>query len=130
MSQLRRNFITIDANQGFTCERCGGKVFPLGTGSYRNHCPYCLWTIHVDDIPGDRREDCKGLMEPIDIDYRSSKGYIVIHKCVSCGTVRRNKLALDDPDQPDNFNLVLELMKRGGCHRLLCRDGNFDVQKW
>jgi hypothetical protein len=52
-------------------------------------------------------------MEPFGIDYKRSKGYIVIHSCKSCGTVKRNKLALSDPEQPDDFNLVLELMQFG-----------------
>jgi hypothetical protein len=50
-------------------------------------------------------------MEPVGIDYRSFKGHIVIPR--SCGTVKRNKLALNDPEQPDDFDLVLELMQFG-----------------
>ena len=113
MSQLWRSFYAIDTNQGFVCERCGSEVGSLRSGGYRNHCPYCLWTKHVDDIPGDRMAGCDGLMEPIGIDYKRSKGYIVIHRCKSCGTVKRNKLALNDPEQPDDFDLVLELMQSG-----------------
>ncbi len=39
-------------------------------------------------------------MEPIGLDYKNSKGYIAIHKCKSCGAVRRNKLALGFLSQP------------------------------
>ena len=60
---------------------------------------------------------CEGLMQPVGIDYKSSKGYVVIHKCRSCGTVKRNRLALDDPEQPDDFDLVLELMQFGAPSR-------------
>jgi hypothetical protein len=41
-------------NQGFTCENCGASVAPLSNGSYRNHCPACLLSKHVDILPGDR----------------------------------------------------------------------------
>ncbi|WDF05905.1 RNHCP domain-containing protein [Shouchella hunanensis] len=33
-------------------------------GSYRNHCPFCLYSKHQDIIPGDRASTCGGLMEP------------------------------------------------------------------
>ena len=50
--------------EDFVCEHCGTKV--VGDG-YTNHCPKCLWSKHVDIMPGDRAEDCQGLMRPIDI---------------------------------------------------------------
>ena len=53
------------------------------------------------------------MMEPIGLDYKRSKGYIVIHRCMTCGTVSQNKPALDDPEQPDDIDLVLELMQFG-----------------
>ena len=111
MSLMQRRFTKI--NEGFVCEHCGYEVLPLKTGSCRNHCPRCLWSKHVDIFPGDRMEDCQGMMEPIGIDYRASKGYIVVHRCVRCGAVCRNKLVFDDPDQPDDFDIVLDLMKEG-----------------
>ena len=46
------NFTEID--EEFICENCGRKVEPLGY-SCRNHCPYCLYSKHVDINPGDRR---------------------------------------------------------------------------
>lgn len=73
--------------EDFTCEHCGAEV--EGNG-YTNHCPKCLWSMHVDNDPGDRANHCNGLMEPIAIEYKSS-GSIITHKCTRCGTIKRNK---------------------------------------
>ena len=34
-------------DSGFTCAHCGREVEALGYTS-RNHCPFCLWSLHVD----------------------------------------------------------------------------------
>ncbi len=81
----------------FACEHCGKQVMPLPRGSYRNHCPHCLWSKHVDEAgPGDRASLCKGLMEPQAIDQESSKGWVIIHRCIVCRKESRNKAAPDD----------------------------------
>ena len=64
-----------EIDEGFVCEHCGKKVEPLGY-SCRNHCPECLYSKHVDINPGDREETCHGLLEPIDIEINSKKGYV------------------------------------------------------
>ena len=58
-------------NTAFTCEHCGREVVPLTSGSYRNHCPFCLYSKHVDALPGDRMSECGGLMEPVGLTYKS-----------------------------------------------------------
>ncbi|MFI6325673.1 RNHCP domain-containing protein [Nonomuraea sp. NPDC050556] len=83
-------------NTGFTCERCGHRVAPLRNGSYRNHCPACLHSKHVDLRPGDRASPCQGLMAPVRLDHHSAKGYMVVHRCLACGLVGRNRIADDD----------------------------------
>jgi RNHCP domain len=95
-----------DENVGFACAHCGSAVAPLQNGSYRNHCPFCLYSRHVDRRPGDRACSCRGLMAPIDVDFRSGKGLLVVHRCVRCGFVGRNRAA------PDDVEAVLELMRR------------------
>lgn len=40
-------------NQGFICQNCGESVLPLENGSFRNHCPQCLFSVHLDDAQGD-----------------------------------------------------------------------------
>ena len=96
-----KKFSVID--EEFTCENCGKKVPKLGY-SCRNHCPYCLYSKHVDINPGDRQEKCHGLLEPIGIETNSKKGYIIIFKCQKCKAIRKNKVATDD-----NMEKIIEL---------------------
>jgi RNHCP domain len=107
-----RRFTVTGTNNGFTCAHCGLEVKPLRNGSVRNHCPHCLHSLHVDVNPGDRASDCLGLLEPVEVDYDGKKGWIVVHRCAKCGAERRNKAALDDPDQPDDFEVVIALSKK------------------
>jgi len=95
-------------NTGFICEHCGQEVKPLTNGSYRNHCPFCLYSKHVDVGPGDRSDLCGGLMEPISTYYNSHKGYQIRHRCLLCGQQRVNIVARDT-DQPDDFEVLLKL---------------------
>lgn len=87
----------IARQEPFVCEHCGKAVEPLAQGSYRNHCPYCLWSKHVDaEGPGDRASACGGLMEPVALDQDGKKGWVLLHQCVKCGKEIRNKTAPDD----------------------------------
>ena len=89
--------IFIAREEPFTCEHCGAPVQPLRGGTYRNHCPQCLWSKHVDDQgPGDRASLCSGMMEPVGIDQSGKKGGMVIHRCETCGKTIPNKRAEDD----------------------------------
>jgi DNA-directed RNA polymerase subunit RPC12/RpoP len=85
-------------NAGFACAHCRADVERLRNGSYRNHCPRCLWSRHVDERPGDRASACGGPMEPVDVDHTPAKGFVVVHRCTRCRTVRRNRAAPDDVD--------------------------------
>ena len=50
---------THPCDEAFTCKRCGRLVVPEGAGSdHRNHCPYCLCSVHLDKASGDREADC------------------------------------------------------------------------
>jgi rubrerythrin len=94
--------------EDFICEHCGAET--SGDG-YTNHCPKCLYSLHVDVNPGDRANGCGGLMEPVAVEYKSS-GSVITHRCLKCGTLKNNKSAKDD-----NMNVMLELMRRSGLHR-------------
>ena len=94
-----------EIDEEFVCENCGKKVKPLGY-SCRNHCPYCLYSKHVDINPGDREENCHGLLKPIDIEISSKKGYMIVFECIKCGAIRKNKMAEDD-----NMDLIYEIVK-------------------
>jgi len=78
--------------EDFTCDHCGKAV--AGSG-YTNHCPECLWSKHVDNLPGDRGNPCHGLMEPIGLELRGDKRQI-IHTCQTCGIIKKNKVADND----------------------------------
>jgi hypothetical protein len=71
----------------------------------RNHCPYCLWSRHLDEFKaGDRMSACKAAMKPIGLTlkeshnkYRSNSGELMlVHLCQDCGRVIINRIAADD----------------------------------
>ena len=95
-------------DNGFICKNCGKEVVPMGTSS-RNHCPFCLCSLHVDINPGDRANECGGLMRPIRTEPDAKRGFIIIHKCEKCGEIRRNRAALNAKTQPDNRSLLIKL---------------------
>ena len=96
-------------DSGFICGHCKKEVPLLGYTS-RNHCPYCLWSRHLDENPGDRASECKGLMEPVSAEPDAKKGYIIIHRCTECGAIRRNKAAYGPKAEVgDNMKLIISL---------------------
>ncbi len=92
--------------QAFRCRHCRRFVGPVWSGGkYRNHCPFCLHSRHVDlSRPGDRLSPCGGTMAPIGKFVRADGEYCLVHRCLACGLERRNRVAADDC-----FELVLEL---------------------
>jgi hypothetical protein len=50
-------------------------------------------------------------MEPIALEHSSKKGWRIIHRCLTCGAIRRNRLA-DDPVQPDAVEAVILLARQ------------------
>jgi hypothetical protein len=93
----RKKFIRENPNESFICQYCKKAVMPLlHGGNQRNHCPYCLSSIHVDIIPGDRRASCRNIMKPISIWIQKNREWSVIHRCNGCGIIRTNRIAADD----------------------------------
>lgn len=88
--------------EDFVCENCGVSV--IGNG-YTNHCPYCLWSKHVDNNPGDREALCGGKMYPKSIEKKADQ-YVINHVCESCGHEKKNKTSSDD-----DFNKIIEVSK-------------------
>lgn len=81
----------------YQCLNCGWPVVSAGAGTnHRNHCPNCLYSIHLDNEPGDRESDCHGRMEPIGVWVRKSGEWAIIHRCVRCGKISSNRVAADD----------------------------------
>ena len=102
----RKRFLKNDS--GFVCGNCKRQVLPLGYTS-RNHCPFCLYSLHLDVNPGDRESGCGGLMEPVSAIPDRKKGYIIVHRCTKCGEIRRNKAAHEASVQPDDLRLIISL---------------------
>lgn len=90
--------------EDFVCEKCS--FFVVGNG-YTNHCPKCLWSKHVDKNPGDRSEECQGLMLPAGIELRKAGKYFILHKCTKCGFERFNGVG-----DFDDFDMVIKIGKK------------------
>lgn len=91
-------------DENFICEYCGKEVNKLNYTA-RDHCPYCLYSKHVDILPGDRENTCKGLLEPIKLE-KFKNTYKIIYKCKKCHELHKNIIANDD-----DMNLIIELSK-------------------
>ena len=89
-------------DEDFICEKCGKEVKKLNYTA-RDHCPYCLYSKHIDINPGDRLNDCLGLLEPIGIE-KFKDTYKIIYKCSKCNQMHKNIVANDD-----NMDLIIEL---------------------
>jgi hypothetical protein len=97
---------------GFQCAHCRNTVFTdslLSGVLNRNHCPYCLWSRHLDlHTSGDRLAACKATMQPVGLSLKKvHKRYaqggagelMLVHQCIECGAVSVNRIAADDDSQ-------------------------------
>lgn len=92
-------------DEHFICEHCANPVRPLHYTA-RDHCPVCLYSKHVDIFPGDRQNDCQGLLKPIGIEkYKDT--FKIIYLCTKCGQKHKNIMAIDD-----NMDKIIELSKQ------------------
>ena len=82
-------------DEGFICKNCGMRVLPLLSSS-RDHCTYCLYSLHVDINPGDRMNECGGLLVPIGIERNAKKGFVIKYHCDTCRDYHNCKAAPDD----------------------------------
>jgi RNHCP domain len=97
------------AEAGFRCRHCQAYVHTLPVLSgvqNRNHCPFCLWSRHLDLLQaGDRLSACKANMQPIGLTMKKTQDkygverfgeLMVIHRCSECDRVSINRIAGDD----------------------------------
>lgn len=98
-------------NTDFICVHCGRTVTALTNGSYRNHCPHCLTSLHVDNVPGDRQNRCRGTIRPADVRYNSKKGWQIVHRCEKCGAEKVNRAATETV-MPDDLDEIIKIMNR------------------
>lgn len=100
----------IALDESFACVHCGRPIPPHGR-SARDHCPHCLWGLHVDDrVPGDRASTCRAPLEPVGVDRKGEK-WILVYQCTGCGATRRNQVLLDG-EPPDDWEAVVALTGR------------------
>ncbi len=79
-AQKRSN--PIHRNEKFDCLYCQKEV-PYCSTKIRDHCPFCLRSLHVDITPGDRAADCGGILEPSSFFLTGGILYIE-YVCVQC----------------------------------------------
>ena len=102
----------IDLNADFKCRHCGAYVSAaraLAGVANRNHCPYCLWSRHLDLFEaGDRLAACKAPMRPIGLSMKNSRNkythigngeLMLVHLCTDCERISINRIAADDVPQ-------------------------------
>lgn len=87
----------MSASNFFICQSCSKKVSLDAPGTrHRNHCPHCLYSVHLDKRVGDRSASCGGKMEPVGKTYKKDGEEMVVHKCLKCGITSKNRIAGDD----------------------------------
>lgn len=89
-------------DESFICKHCNKTVEKLNYTS-RDHCPYCLYSKHVDVLPGDRANTCKGMLKPIGVE-KFKETYKIIYKCEKCNKNHKNVIAVDD-----DFDKIIDL---------------------
>lgn len=93
----------------FRCGHCHvlvSSAHVLSGVNNRNHCPYCLWSCHLDlYAAGDRLSACKGQMKPVGLTMKLSRNkyrldqrgeLMLAHQCIECGALSINRAAADD----------------------------------
>ena len=90
--------------ENFSCENCSH----VNTGDgYTNHCQKCLYSKHVDIFPGDRKEECGGIMPVTHVEKKGDK-YILTHTCDTCG-----QTSGDHFRPQDNFETLISYVVKG-----------------
>lgn len=98
-----------ERKRSFRCCNCGKWILFsefIGT-EHRNHCPFCLWSKHVDlEKQGDRKSKCQTGMKPIGLTFKHEGAdkygklrqgeILLIHECAGCGKISINRIAGDD----------------------------------
>ena len=99
----------IDINSDFKCVHCrsfvSASTWVAGVQN-RNHCPYCLWSRHLDLFEaGDRLAACKAPMRPVGLTLKRSRNkyalapsgeLMLVHQCSDCSHISINRIAADD----------------------------------
>jgi RNHCP domain-containing protein len=116
----------------FRCAHCHAIVscaHVLSGVNNRNHCPYCLWSCHLDlYIAGDRLSACKAPMKPLGLTMKKGRNkyqrdargeLMLIHECVECKILSINRIAADD-DSETVITVFYKSLKFGSEIHSLC----------
>lgn len=94
--QKKKKFRDLTEND-FRCGYCKIMVPAEAYGTaHRNHCPTCGYSKHVDERKGFRNSDCQSLMEPIGLSWKGGEEISLVHLCLGCDAVDKNRIAGDD----------------------------------
>jgi predicted RNA-binding Zn-ribbon protein involved in translation (DUF1610 family) len=104
--KARRRENPIRRDEAFVCAACGLDVAPHGRTA-RDHCPYCLHSLHVDVVPGDRAAICGGIMQPVGVQMSGDRA-VLSYECKKCGYEHVNQ-ALTDGAPPDDWEAIVGL---------------------
>jgi hypothetical protein len=118
----------------FKCAHCRALVSSahlLSGVNNRNHCPYCLWSRHLDlYAAGDRLSACKAPMKPIGLTLkmgrnkyrREARGELMlVHECSGCKVLSINRIAADD-DSGTIMAVFQESLALDPSIRTLCQE--------
>lgn len=98
-------------DESFICINCNKKVEKLKYTS-RDHCNHCLYSVHVDIDPGDRLNECKGKLIPLNVISTSKKGKVIEYRCSKCKAIVKNIVA-DDDSLTEIYKVVEKYSKLG-----------------
>ena len=123
----------------FRCMHCHAHVSSahmLSGVDNRNHCPYCLWSCHLDLFAaGDRLSACKASMKPVGLTLKKSRNkygreprgeLMLIHECVDCQMLSINRIAADD-DSATIMNVFERSFTLGHEVQLRCQENEIVI---
>ena len=123
----------------FRCGHCHvivSSAHLLSGVNNRNHCPYCLWSCHLDlFVAGDRLSACKAPMRPIGLTMKKGRNkyqreprgeLMLVHECVECKALSINRIAADD-DSETVIAVFQESLMAGHQIHSACQQYGIDI---
>jgi hypothetical protein len=123
----------------FQCAHCHvivSSTHILSGVNNRNHCPYCLWSCHLDLFAaGDRLSACKAPMKPVGLTMKKGGNkyqheprgeLMLIHECVECKTLSINRIAADD-DSATVMSIFQQSVSPGYNFHTLCQENGIVI---
>ena len=123
----------------FRCAHCQvivSSAYLISGVNHRNHCPYCLWSCHLDLFAaGDRLSACKAPMKPIGLTMKKGRNkyqreprgeLMLIHECVECKSLSINRIAADD-DSATVMAVFQESFALGHQMHTLCQENGIAI---